>query len=223
MHRLCLENGIVCGADSPEQRPAQPLATRSSDAAPLLLAVENNDEILLARVEKSQLLSRDAYEFFNGIELDGTTSWTTDSTIARSVWEFPLMTSVQQANYHPGLKRYIFANWAWISYDGYPRPDHTGDEKNGRTGHQRTQLSLVEAPNPWGPFSVFFRDDDWSGIDNQNEASFGGYTPVIPPAWVGKDDFWIVFTQCCGNPRPPLNNYNFNAQHVTFTSNADEL
>ena len=71
----------------------------------MLPAVENNDEILLARVEKSQLLSRDAYEFFNGIELDGTTSWTTDSTIARSVWEFPLMTSVQQANYHPGLKR----------------------------------------------------------------------------------------------------------------------
>ena len=133
------------------------------------------------------------------------------------------MTSVQQANYHPGLKRYIFANWAWVSYDGYPRPDHTGDEKNGRTGHQRTQLSLVEAPNPWGPFSVFFRDDDWSGIDNANEASFGGYTPVIPPAWVGEDDFWIVFTQCCGNPRPPLNNYNFNAQHVTFTNNADEL
>ena len=59
----------------------------------------------------------------------------------------------------------IFANWAWVSYDGYPRPDHTGDEKNGRTGHQRTQLSLVEAPNPWGPFSVFFRDDDWSGAD----------------------------------------------------------
>ena len=117
----------------------------------------------------------------------------------------------------------IFANWAWVSYDGYPRPDHTGDEKNGRTGHQRTQLSLVEAPNPWGPFSVFFRDDDWSGIDNENEASFGGSTPVIPPAWVGEDDFWIVFTQCCGNPRPPLNNYNFNAQHVTFTNNADEL
>ena len=43
----------------------QPFATRSSDAAPLLLTVENNDEILLARVEKSQLLSRDAYEFFN--------------------------------------------------------------------------------------------------------------------------------------------------------------
>ena len=32
------------------------------------------------------------------------------------------------------FQRYIFANWAWISYDGKPRPDHTADEINGRTG-----------------------------------------------------------------------------------------
>ena len=77
----------------------------------------------------------------------GAVQWTSDATIASHVWEFPLMTSVQQANYHPTLKRYIFANWAWISYDGNPRPDHTADERNDRTGHQRTQLSLVEV---WG-------------------------------------------------------------------------
>jgi hypothetical protein len=78
--------------------------------------------------------------------------------------------------------------------------------------HLRVQLTLVEAPNPWGPFSIFFRDDDWSGDDG----STGGYTPVFPPAWIGEDDFWLVFTQCCGNARLPLNNYNFNAQHVTL-------
>ena len=32
------------------------------------------------------------------------------------------MTSVQQVNYHAKLDRYIFANWAWVSYDGYARP-----------------------------------------------------------------------------------------------------
>jgi len=173
---------------------------------------ENNDEVLLARVDKSSILNREAYQFYNGQMLDGTTAWTTDSTIATPIWQFPLMTSVQQANYHPTLKRYIWANWAWISYDGYPRPDHTADERNDRTGHQRTQLLLIEGPNPWGPFSVFHQDDDWSGSDG----SSGGYTPVIPPAWVGHSDFWLVFTQCCGNPRPPLNNYNFNAEHITF-------
>jgi len=173
---------------------------------------ENNDEILLGRVDKAKILDRSAYQFFNGVQLDGVDSWTSDSTIATPIWSFPLMTSVQQVNFHPTMKRYIFANWAWVSYDGYARPDHTGDERNSRTGHQRTQLSLVEAPTPWGPFSVFYRNDDWQGGDG----STGGYTPVFPPAWMGDDDFWMVFTQCCGNPRPPLNNYNFNAQHVTF-------
>lgn len=173
---------------------------------------ENNDQMLLGRVNKFKILDRSAYQFFNGVLLDGTDSWTSDSTIATPVWSHPLMTSVQQVNYHKGAGRYMFANWAWISYDGYPRPDHTGDERNGRTGHQRTQLLLVESPTPWGPFSVFYRTDDWAGDDG----SVGGYTPVMPPAWIGATDFWLVFTQCCGNPRPPLNNYNFNAQHVTF-------
>ena len=58
------------------------------------------------------------------------------------------MTSVQQVNYHPGLEKYIFANWAWIDYNGNPRPDHTPDQRNDRTSHQRTQLTLIEGPNP---------------------------------------------------------------------------
>ena len=60
---------------------------------------------------------------------------------------------------------------------------------------------------------VFHRDDDWRGWDG----SSGGYTPVFPPAWLEQGGMWMVFTQCCGNPRPPLNHYNFNAQRVAFT------
>ena len=73
---------------------------------------ENNDEILLGRVDKVKILDRSAYQFFNGLQLDGVDTWTSDSTIATPIWSFPLMTSVQQVNYHPTLKRYIFANWA---------------------------------------------------------------------------------------------------------------
>jgi hypothetical protein len=176
---------------------------------------ENNDEMLLARVDKRRILQRDAYEFFGGLGVDGVALWTLDATIAEPIWSSPLMTSVQQVNWHPSLRRYIFANWAWISYDGYPRPDHTPDERNGRTGHQRTQLLLVEAPTPWGPFSIFHRDDDWRGWDG----SSGGYTPVIPAGWISAEDssFYLAFTQCCGNPRPPLNHYNFNLQRVNIT------
>merc|ERR1739848_85956 len=59
---------------------------------------ENNDELLLARVNKHKVLERSAYQFFNGILLVGTTAWTSDSTIATPVWRHPLMTSVQQVN-----------------------------------------------------------------------------------------------------------------------------
>ena len=71
------------------------------------------------RRNKQQILNRTAYQFYYGTGLDGTVTWTSDSTIAMPVWSFPLMTSMQQANYHPTLQRYIFANWAWISYDGH--------------------------------------------------------------------------------------------------------
>mmetsp|Transcript_24286 Transcript_24286/g.45446 ORF Transcript_24286/g.45446 Transcript_24286/m.45446 type:complete len:471 (-) Transcript_24286:170-1582(-) len=173
---------------------------------------ENNDMILLGRVQMDRILDRSAYEFYYGTQSDGAVTWVPDHSIARPIWEFPMMTSVQQVNFHFGTKRYIFANWAWISYDGHPRPDHSPDEKNPRTGHQRTQLTLVEAPNPWGPFSVFYVDDDWKLADG----STGAYTPVIPPAWQGQSDFWIASTQCCTGQyfAKPLNHYNFILQHV---------
>jgi hypothetical protein len=62
---------------------------------------ENNDQILLARVPATNILDRDAYEFWWGPAADGTIQWTSDSTIANHIWQFPLMTSVQQVNYHP--------------------------------------------------------------------------------------------------------------------------
>jgi hypothetical protein len=176
---------------------------------------ENNDLVLLGRVERHRLLDRAAYEFFTGLQPDGATpTWSVDDSIAVPIFAFPLMTSVQQANWVPALRRYVWANWAWISMDGAPRPDHTPDERNGRTGHQRTQLALLEAEEPWGPFRVLHRDDDWQGADG----SSGGYTPVIPPAWVGESDLYLAFTQCCGNPRPPLNHYNLLLQRVEFTA-----
>ena len=74
------------------------------------------------------------------MKLDGATFvWAADATIAKPIFEFQLMTSVQQVNYLPSLNRYVFANWAWISYDGAPRPDHTADERNDRTGHRARQ------------------------------------------------------------------------------------
>ena len=89
----------------------------------------------------------------------------------------------------------------------------------GKDGHDRTQLSLWEAPQPWGPWSYFHRDDDWRGPDG----SSGGYTPVFPPAWISESgtEMWMVFTQCCpGKVAGPPNNYNFTYQRLDLTTGA---
>ena len=192
---------------------------------------EQNDAMWLGRVSTTQLLNRSAWTFYAGM-VAGTPAWTVDDTIAVSIFRHPLMTAMQQVTYNVGLKRYMMAVWGWADPNGNPRGQLTvsttvgptnwlAGEGNGggKAGHDRTQLSLWESPQPWGPWSFFHRDDDWQGPDG----SSGGYTPVFPPAWISDSgtEMWMVFTQCCpGKIAGPKNNYNFTYQKLTLSSAA---
>ena len=192
---------------------------------------EQNDAMWLGRVSTTQLLNRSAWTFYAGM-VAGTPAWTVDDTIAVSIFRHPLMTAMQQVTYNVGLKRYMMAVWGWVDPNGNPRGQLTvsttvgptnwlSGEGNGggKAGHDRTQLSLWESPQPWGPWSFFHRDDDWQGPDG----SSGGYTPVFPPAWISDSgtEMWMVFTQCCpGKIAGPKNNYNFTYQKLTLSSAA---
>ena len=189
---------------------------------------ENNDAIWLGRVPTKQLLDRSAWTFYAGMSISGEASWTTDDSIAVSVFRHPLMTAMQQVTYNVGLKRYMMAVWGWVDPDGNPRGQLTVANTVGRPwgdkqpdvrkdGHDRTQLSLWESVHPWGPWKYFHRDDDWKGPDG----SSGGYTPVFPPQWISNDGetMWMVYTQCCLQhfQHGPSNNYNFTYQQVTLS------
>ena len=179
---------------------------------------ECNDAAWIGRAPRnaSTLPLKASWEFFVGTDSAGAPLWDSDDTIAVAVLAWPLHTSLQQVNWHPSLQRYILANWVWISMDGYPRPDHSPDDKHDRTSRQRTWLTLLEAENPWGPWRLFYSDDNWAYGDN----STGAYTPIFPSAWINTtdDSFVMVSTQCCGTPEfPPSNHYSFNAQRVRVT------
>ena len=193
---------------------------------------ENNDAMWLGRVPTARLLDRSAWTFYAGTSA-GQPTWTADDTIAVSIFRHPLMTATQQVTYNVGLKRYMMAVWGWCDPDGNPRGQLTASNTEGRIagwgthgapsasrkdGHDRTQLSLWEAPEPWGPWRYFHRDDDWQGPDG----SSGGYTPVFPPAWVSDagDEVWMVFTQCCPGhfQSGPVNHYNFTYQRLSLAA-----
>lgn len=177
--------------------------------------LEQNDAIWLGRVPATELLVREKWEFFVGVDSGGVPRWSSDETIAEPVFEFPLMTSTAQVNWDPHRGRFVFANWAWISADGNPRPDHS----TPRLAIQRTQLTLWEAEQLHGPWSLFFRDDDFRGPDG----SGGHYGVLFPPAWQTQNESWATWTQCCdwqnkggGGGVTPINHYNFVTQKMVF-------
>ena len=53
----------------------------------------------------------------------------------------------------------------FLDAEGNPRPYHQAWPDSSK----RSQLTLFEAPEPWGPWSLFYRDDTWGNL--------GGYQP----------------------------------------------
>ena len=189
-------------------------------------------DISTAEQGHAALLNRSAWEFYCGLYTDGSRCWTREDNIAVAVFEFPLHTAVQQVNWVEQLKRYLLPNWAWLSMDGNPKPQLGLGAHAGGPGHMRSQLTLFEAEQPWGPWRIFHRDDNWRSpaetsdrFPGQVFRGGGAYTPVFPPAWIKQGpnasavELWMVWTQCCPGTRhgyniTPVAHYAFAAQRL---------
>jgi hypothetical protein len=134
---------------------------------------ENGDYVLLGRVSADAVLDRSAWEFWTGLDSTGQPQWSPDDDDARPIFEYFHMTGENHVSYNAGLDRYIMGNYGFVTDDLYPRPYHQGDWPETT---QRSQLTLFEAPNLWGPWSMFHRDDDWG--------MYGGYQPAFPVKWM---------------------------------------
>ena len=176
----------------------------------------NNDDVLLGRVPKHEILNRSRWQFYVGGGLgddsdeNDDTHWSHNHWDAVSIMHYPKMLGMNQVNYHPQSQRYVLANYGFVDFNGLPRPYH----QTPMVVRHRSQLTLFEGPKPWGPFAVFHRDDDWKSPDG----AAGGYCPVLPPKWVGNSSAWMVWAQCCAlssdeNPH----HYNFSVQQFHFT------
>lgn len=142
----------------------------------------NGDFLLLGRVPKDQILIRNAWEFYAGSGTGDQPIWSSDDRQSQPIFSYYHMTGENHVVYNAGLQCYMMGNYSFLDRQGNPRPYHQFWPESA----QRSQLTLFEAPEPWGPWSLFYRDDDWGRL--------GGYQPNFPTKWISGDGrtIWMV-------------------------------
>jgi hypothetical protein len=154
---------------------------------------ENGDYLLLGRVPADKILERRAWRFYAGGR-----SWKADAANAKEVFRYPRMTGEDHVTYNAGLKRYILANYGFHDGKLNPRPYHQGKDTQCPS-----QVTLYEAPKMTGPWSIFYRNDDFG--------TCGEYNPIFPQKWMSGDGrvMWMVSAGTHAD-------YNFVGQRITL-------
>lgn len=165
---------------------------------------ENNDALLLGRVPKDRILERGQWEFYCSQE-GKKPEWTSDEEKAEPVFVYEKMTGSDHVVYNAGIQRYILGNYSFIDEEGYPRPIHQMKYPESHI----SQLTLYEAPEPWGPWKLFYQDDNWG--------TYGDYQPNFPTRWITENGK-IMFMVSSGS----WDDYNFVVQKIALKCIGDE-
>ena len=137
------------------------------------------DRMVLARVPKTRIRERAAYEFFAGLNA-GKPLWNPDSARRGAVFSATGLCYRAGVSYSPKLKRFLMV-----------QPVPTAASRN-RAGGIDTRfaggLAIYDAPAPWGPWTTAFFTDQWD-VGPGDSASF-------PTKWMSADGktLYLVFS-----------------------------
>jgi CubicO group peptidase (beta-lactamase class C family) len=134
-------------------------------------AYERADRYVMARVPKERLRDRAAYEFF--VERDGAggTLWSPEIDRRGAVVSIPGGCYRSSVSYNFVLMRYLWCQ--------------TGAGKDTRFAGG---FRILDAPEPWGPWTVAFSADPWDVGP--------GESMHFPTKWMSDDglEAWLVFS-----------------------------
>jgi hypothetical protein len=159
---------------------------------------DDGDYLLLGRVPIADLLRRDRWEFWTGLDEAGKPKWHADDVLAKPIFNYPGFTAENHIAWNPGLRRFIMGNAGFYGPDGQPLPYH-----NEPRGKYKSQLTVYEAANLWGPWRLFYRVDDWGT---------GNYQPSFPTKWMSKDGREMIMVSSGMGE-----NYNFTTERLRLT------
>ncbi len=162
---------------------------------------ENGDALFIGRVGVDRILDRESWEFLvDGAGLpEKETKWAGNPDQPQEIFRYPLMTGENHVTFNRGLGRYLMGNYGFLDPEGNPRPYHS----TGQWPYSalRSQLTLFEAPEPWGPWHCFHIDDDWG--------TYGDYQPVFPTKWMSADGTQLLLASSGS-----FDDYNLTLQRV---------
>ena len=141
-----------------------------------LIGLQTPGNIFLLRVPISNVENQASYEWFTG---DSTTpTWGTMANRTSTYTELAGLGSFPQLQYVTGLKRYTL----WLQWDG-----------TNKQGPGSSNLLLLEAPEPWGPWTEVDRSTNWGGPNGIEDTVFQWQ---LMPKWERTNgvDFTLLFT-----------------------------
>jgi hypothetical protein len=118
------------------------------------------DRVALARVPKGRIRSRDAYEFFTGLDRGRGPLWSKDVAKRGGVFANPGKCYRVTVSYDAGLKRYLLCQ--------------AGADRKVAAG-----FGIFDAPEPWGPWTTVTYASAWDVNP--------GETCSFPTKWMSAD------------------------------------
>ncbi|MDH7570989.1 MAG: serine hydrolase, partial [Armatimonadota bacterium] len=141
------------------------------------------DRFVLARVPKTRLREREAYQFLQSVDADGTPTWTPSFAQRGAVFTSPGRCLRASVSFNAGLRRYLL----WQNLPARP-----GESRRDAVVDTRYEggFGVYEAPEPWGPWSTVFYTEKWDVGP--------GELGCFPTKWMS-DDGRVVYLVFSGN------------------------
>lgn len=139
-------------------------------------AYEPADRMVLARVPKSGIKQRDAYEFFVGLDSVSKPIWSKQIARRGAVFRHARRCYRSGISYVAALKRYL-----WVQLI----PDLEGEKADTRFAGG---FGVYDAANPWGPWTTVYFTERWD-VGPGESASF-------PTKWMSQNGhtLYLVFS-----------------------------
>jgi uncharacterized protein DUF4185 len=142
--------------------------------------------LLVIRVPKTQVLDREAFEYFGGLKADGSAHWVKDIREQSAVLALSDGWGTDCVVHNDPLGIYMLTGSRVASI-------MSGRKQSTDQSWSPSSLGIWVAPQPWGPWTQVHEESTWLPGGDHGARPF---SPQIAPKWISKNgkSFWLVWS-----------------------------